>query len=207
MSVRPTRIIPVAAIVLCPEEIENNNSPFNALHIRTGSPTTFEMFPLDETQVNRYFKQYTPAAQALLLRCNDGDIGFEKSQTRKRLAKEKSGIALDTLVDKSISRYLHELITHLVAAQTDWRCYHRVKSVDHKNVQISRCTIHTKPTRLRFSISKNDTEGLAVHAWIDIEDVTLSLNSFKRYKFLIAVHKRLSNNRMVTEERTPSLCT
>src|ERR1700744_1333277 len=123
-SQTPVRAVPVAALVLCPEEIFNQNSIFNSLHIRAQQNVPFEMFPLDASQIERYFNRHSESVRSLLSRFNDEDIAFEVSQLKKKHAREKSGIPLDKFLDKTVTRYIQELLGSLIVAEPELRTYH-----------------------------------------------------------------------------------
>lgn len=181
----PTRTVPVATLVLCPEEIFNHNSIFNSLHIRQGANVPFEMFPLDEVQIERYFSKFSPAGKQLLARFNDDDIAFEVSQLKKRHAKEKSGMPLEKFLDKTVIRYIQELLGNLLQEVPDLRSYHRVKNPATGNYLIARCNIMKELPELSFEVQKEPDGGLAVVSHIRCGSNTYTLDQVKRYKFLV----------------------
>jgi superfamily II DNA or RNA helicase len=181
----PPRTVPVATLVLCPEEIFNHNSIFNSLHIRSGSSVPFEMFPLDEVQIERYFSKYSPEGKKILSRFNDDDIAFEVSQLKKRHAKEKSGIPLEKFLDKTVIRYLQEILGSLLNEVPDLRTYHRVKNSQTGNYLISKCNILKDVPELSFEVKKNNDGGLYVEPLVKCGGLVYYLKEFKRYKFLI----------------------
>lgn len=179
------RTVPVATLVLCPEEIFNHNSIFNSLHIHSGSSVPFEMFPLDEVQIERYFNKYSPEGKKILSRFNDDDIAFEVSQLKKKHAKEKSGIPLEKFLDKTVVRYIQEILGNLLNEVPDLRTYHRVKNPKTGNYLISRCNILKDVPELTFEVKKNDDGGLYIEPLINCGGLVYHLKEFKRYKFLI----------------------
>lgn len=179
------RTVPVAALVLCPEEIFNHNSIFNSLHIRSGSSVPFEMFPLDQFQIERYFNKYSAEGKALLSRFNDDDIAFEVSQLKKKHAKEKSGIPLEKFLERSMVRYLQELLGNLLQQIPDLRTYHRVKNANTGNYLISKCTLHKETPALSFEVGKNNDGGLYIKAVLLCGGQPFYINDTRRYKFLI----------------------
>ncbi|MFA6057087.1 MAG: DEAD/DEAH box helicase [Taibaiella sp.] len=181
----PPRTVPVATLVLCPEEIFNHNSIFNSLHIRSGSSVPFEMFPLDEVQIERYFSKYSPEGKKILSRFNDDDIAFEVSQLKKRHAKEKSGIPLEKFLDKTVVRYIQEILSNLLHEVHDLRTYHRVKNPQTGNYLISKCNILKDVPELTFEVKKNNDGGLYVEPVVNCGGLVYNLNELKRYKFLI----------------------
>jgi SNF2 family DNA or RNA helicase len=181
----PPRTVPVATLVLCPEEIFNHNSIFNSLHIRSGSSVPFEMFPLDEVQIERYFSKYSPEGKKILSRFNDDDIAFEISQLKKRHAKEKSGIPLEKFLDKTVVRYLQEILGNLLNEVPDLRTYHRVKNPQTGNYLISKCNILKDVPELTFEVKKNNDAGLYIEPLIKCGGQVYILSELKRYKFLI----------------------
>jgi len=181
----PTRTVPVATLVLCPEEIFSHNSIFNSLHIRQGANVPFEMFPLDEVQIERYFSKYSAEGKQLLARFNDDDIAFEVGQLKKRHAKEKSGMPLDKFLDKTVARYIQELLGNLLNAVPELRSYHRVKNPATGNYLIARCNILKETPELSFEIVKAADGGLAVVTHIRCGNASYTLDQVKRYKFLV----------------------
>lgn len=181
----PPRTVPVATLVLCPEEIFNHNSIFNSLHIRSGSSVPFEMFPLDEVQIERYFSKYSPEGKKILSRFNDDDIAFEVSQLKKRHAKEKSGIPLEKFLDKTVVRYIQEILSNLLHEVPDLRTYHRIKNPQTGNYLISKCNILKDVPELTFEVKKNSDGGLYVEPLINCGGLVYNLSELKRYKFLI----------------------
>jgi len=181
----PVRTVPVAALVLCPDEIFNHNSIFNSLHVRANQKVPFEMFPLDSAQIERYFNKYSDKAKTLLSRFNDEDIAFEVSQLKKKHAKEKSGIPLERFLDKTVTRYIHEMLTELMQAEPELRTYHRIKNPENKNYLISRCTIHKALPVLRFEAEKSNDGGLHIQPVLQCGEHVFPLNKVKRYRFLI----------------------
>jgi SNF2 family DNA or RNA helicase len=188
MSSVPVRTVPVAALVLCPDEIFNHNSIFNSLHVRANQKVPFEMFPLDNSQIERYFNKYSDAAKTLLSRFNDEDIAFEVSQLKKKHAKEKSGIPLERFLDKTVTRYIHEMLSGLMQAEPDLRTYHRIKNPENNNYLISRCTIQKVLPVLRFEVEKDNDGGLYIQPILQCGDNIFSLNKIKRYRFLIEIN-------------------
>ncbi len=181
----PARTVPVATLVLCPEEIFNHNSIFNSLHIRSGSSVPFEMFPLDEVQIERYFSTYTAEGKKILSRFNDDDIAFEISQLKKKHAKEKSGIPVEKYLDKTVIRYIQEMLHSLLTEVPDLRTYHRVKNPATGNYLIARCTITKTTPELSFKVKKNSDGGLYIDTLVRCGDTIYSLSNMKRYKFLL----------------------
>lgn len=181
----PPRTVPVAALVLCPEEIFNHNSLFNSLHIRSGSSVPFEMFPLDEIQIERYFGKYSAEAKQVLARFNDDDIAFEVSQLKKRHAREKSGMPLDKFLDKTVLRYLQEILGNLLTEIPDLRTYHRVKNKQTGNYLIARCNIIKDAPVLSFEVKKNADGGLYIESLLRCGDKDYTLEQMQRYKFLV----------------------
>lgn len=179
------RTVPVATLVLCPEEIFNHNSIFNSLHIRSGSSVPFEMFPLDEVQIERYFGKYTSEARQLLARFHDDDIAFEVSQLKKRHAREKSGMPLDKFLDKTVVRYIQETLQRLLAEAPDLRAYHRVKNPATGNYLIARCTILNETPALSFEVKKDAGGGLYLETLLRCGGQSRRLQDMKRYKFLV----------------------
>ena len=180
----PTRIVPVATLVLCPEELHNHNSIFNSLHIRTGGTVPFEMFPLDKVQIERYFNRYPDAAKEILNRFNDDDVAFEIGQLKKKHAKEKSGIPIAKFLDRSLVRYWYDLITNLATLVPDLRTYHRVKN-EKGNYLIAKCTIHKDVPKLWFEVSKT-ANGLTIEAFAQCGTATFKLEDLQRHKFLVS---------------------
>jgi superfamily II DNA or RNA helicase len=181
----PPKTVPVATLVLCPEEILDHNSIFNSLHIRTGSSVPFEMFPLDEIQIERYYGKYSPEGKKVLSRFNDDDIAFEVSQLKKKHAREKSGIPLEKFLDKTVLRYMHEITTALLHEMPDIRPYHRVKNKKTGNYLIARCTIHKEVPVLSFDVCKNADGGLGIEPVIQCDNKSYPLKELNRYKFLV----------------------
>lgn len=181
----PARIVPTASLVLCPYEIFNHNSIFNSLHIRTNQKVPFEMFPLDGSQIERYFNKYSEKAKDILSRFNDEDIAFEVGQLKKKHAKEKSGIPLDRFLDKTVTRYIHDMLTELMQAEPDLRTYHRIKNPENGNYLISKCTIQRTLTAMRFEVVKDNDGGLHIQAILQCGAKEFPLNTVKRYRFLI----------------------
>ncbi|WP_118973476.1 DEAD/DEAH box helicase [Taibaiella koreensis] len=181
----PARIVPVATLVLCPEEIFNHNSIFNSLHIRQGATVPFEMFPLDEIQIERHFGKYSAEGKQLLARFNDDDIAFEVSQLKKRHAREKSGMPLEKFLDKTVARYIQELLTNLLNAVPDLRSYHRVKNPATGNYLIARCNIFKEAPVLSFEVVRTADGGLSVLSHIRCGNTSYTLDQVKRYKFLV----------------------
>lgn len=185
MPQTPPRTVPVATLVLCPEEIFNHNSIFNSLHIRSGSSVPFEMFPLDEGQIERYFSKYSAEGKKILSRFNDEDIAFEVSQLKKKHAKEKSGIPLDKFLDKTVTRYIQEILHNLLHEVPDLRAYHRVKNPATGNYLIARCEISRITPELSFEVKKNSDGGLYIESMIRCGETVHRLTDTKRYKFLV----------------------
>jgi SNF2 family DNA or RNA helicase len=181
----PIRAVPVAALVLCPEEIFNQNSIFNSLHIRANQNVPFEMFPLDGSQIERYFNKHSASVKALLSRFNDEDIAFEVSQLKKKHAKEKSGIPLEKFLDKTVTRYIQEQLGSLIAAEPDLRAYHRVKNPASGNYLISKCKIHAAVPSISFEVQQDNDGGLYIETLIHLASQTFGLQDMKRYKFLL----------------------
>ncbi len=181
----PPRTVPVATLVLCPEEIFNHNSIFNSLHIRSGSSVPFEMFPLDEGQIERYFGKYSAEGKKILSRFNDSDIAFEVSQLKKKHAKEKSGIPLDKFLDKTVIRYIQEILQSLLNEVPDLRAYHRVKNPANGNYLIARCEISKIVPTLSFEVKKDSNGGLYTEPLVHCGDTIYPLREMKRYKFLV----------------------
>jgi hypothetical protein len=179
------RTVPVAALVLIPDEIFEYYSIFNALHIRHGRSVPFEMFPLDENQVQRYFNKYPPEARSLLGRFTDADIAFEISQLKKKHGKEKSGIPLERFLDRSVVRYLYELTIRLLEAAPDITIYHRIRNAQTGNYMIARCKLHTQPPELSFEVTKTEQGKLSVRGMLHIAGETQELGKFQQYKFLL----------------------
>lgn len=181
----PIRAVPVAALVLCPEEIFNQNSIFNSLHIRANQNVPFEMFPLDGSQIERYFSKHNESVRTLLSRFNDEDIAFEVSLLKKKHAKEKSGIPLEKFLDKTVTRYIQELLGSLIEAEPDLRTYHRVKNPANGNYLISKCKINNETPLLSFEVMKDSNGGLYVDSLIQCGSQQFRLQDLRRYKFLI----------------------
>lgn len=181
----PARVVPVATLVLCPEEVFNHKSIFNSLHIRSGSSVPFEMFPLDQTQIERYFNQYSDEAKSILSRFNDNDIEFEIGQLKKRHAREKSGMPLDKFLDKTVVRYIQETLSSLLNEVTDLRTYHRVKNLKTGNYLIARCNVLKEVPELSFEVKKDNDGGLYIEPYIKCNQQTYALNDVQRYKFLV----------------------
>ena len=185
MSNTQQRIVPVATLVLCPEEIFNHNSVLNSLHIRSGSSVPFEMFPLDEFQIERYFSKFSKESKETLSRFNDADIIFETSQLKKRHAKEKSGMSLEKFLDKTLVRYLHELLHTLLHQQEDLRLYHRVKNPKTGNYLVARCQMHKEVPVLWFELYKKEEGSIHVQAVLECGGQVYRLEDIRRYKFLV----------------------
>jgi len=184
---RPARTVPVATLVLCPEEIFNHNSIFNSLHIRSGSSVPFEMFPLDSAQIERYFGQHSEAGKKALARFHDADIAFEISQLKKRHAREKSGMPLEKFLDKTVIRYFQEIWHSLLQEIPDLRAYHRVKNPQTGNYQIARCTIRKEVPVLSFEVKKDDDGGLCIEPCLDCDGQRYTPDMVRRYKFLVGI--------------------
>ncbi len=180
---RPARIVPVAALVLCPEEIANYHSFFYALHIHSGSKTPFEMFPLDEIQVGRHFKNYSEEAKALLCKINDGDIGYEIDLLTRKHGREKSGLSIDKYLERTVIRYFHSLFTDLIKLEPGLRAYHRIKN-DKGNYIISKCTIHNEKPTLSFEVRKNNNNALYIEPVFHCSKGSFEAGQIKFYKFL-----------------------
>lgn len=185
MSNTQQRIIPVATLVLCPEEIFNHNSVLNSLHIRSGSSVPFEMFPLDEFQIERYFSKFSKEAKETLARFNDADIAFEAGQLKKRHAREKSGMPLEKFLDKTLVRYLHELLHTLLHQHEDLRLYHRVKNPKTGNYLVARCDLHREVPVLWFTMYKKEDGGIYVQPMLQCAGKDYKLEDIRRYKFLV----------------------
>jgi hypothetical protein len=181
----PARIVPVATLVLCPEEIFNHNSIFNSLHVRSGSSVPFEMFPLDEGQIERYFGKFSPEGKKILSRFNDDDIAFEVSQLKKRHAKEKSGIPIEKFLDKTVARYIQEILSNLLQEVPDLRTYHRVKNLQTGNYLIAKCNILKEAPDLSFEVKKDNDGGFYMEPLMSCNGAVYTLREVKRYKFLI----------------------
>jgi len=179
------KIVPAVALVLCPDEILNQNSFFHALHIRTGSNVPFEIFPLDEFQIERYFQKLSNAGRQALSRFHDNDIAFEKSQLIKRHAKEKTGMSLEKFLDKTLYRYLYETAGILLEALGDTKTYHRIKNTQSGNFLIARCHISTEAPRLQFKVEKKADGSLSVITSYYRANEQYTDATVKRYKFLI----------------------
>lgn len=180
-----TRTVPVASLVLCPEEIWNYNSLLHSLHIRSGSSVPFEMFPLDEVQIERHFSQYSPEGKKLLSRFNDNDIAFEISQLKKKHAREKSGIPLEKFMDKTVMRYFRETLSELLAGVPELRIYQRVKNPANGNYLISRCEISKATPELSFEVRQYENKRLYLEPQLRCGEQQYSLSGMRRYKFLV----------------------
>ncbi|MFT4062083.1 MAG: DEAD/DEAH box helicase [Edaphocola sp.] len=183
---KPARVVPVASLVLCPDYVFNNHSILHSLHVRTGSTVPFEMFPLDEPQIERYYKHFSAGAKELLPRFNDDDVAFEISQLRKKHAKEKSHIPLEKYLAKTVTRYQADLLLQLLEAQPDLRLYHRIQNKAHGNYLTSKCTLHAENPVLHFEIVKNEQGCLQAKPMVSIQGRHIPLADFRRYRFLIA---------------------
>jgi superfamily II DNA or RNA helicase len=143
------------------------------------------MFPLDEGQIERYFGKYSAEGKKILSRFNDDDIAFEVSQLKKRHAKEKSGIPLDKFLDKTVTRYIQEILQGLLHEVPDLRAYHRVKNPATGNYLIARCEISKIVPELSFEVKKDNNGGLSIETWVRCGEITYPLSEMKRYKFLV----------------------
>lgn len=203
-SATQKKIVPAVALVLCPYEITNQNSFFHALHIRMGTNVPFEIFPLDEFQIERYFQKLNAAGRETLARFHDKDIDFEKSQLLKRHAKEKTGMTADRFLDKMLSRYLYETSKKLISLLDDTKIYHRIKNPQTGNYLVARCTLEKAQPILNFEVQRRYDGGLAIVPQYSIDGNVLAAEEIIRYKFLIATdaghYFQLGYNDFVTLE-------
>ncbi len=185
MSVRERRIVPAITLLISPEEIFDYYSPFFALHIRSGTPTHFEMFPLDEFQIDKHFNRYNNEIKNLLYILTPSEVDIEIKRLLRVYTKQKSGMSEVKYLERAGIRYIQDNMTALFRAQPDMPIYHRVKNNKTGNYLIAKCSISLAPVNISFKIERNEKNELCVIPYITIEDNTTPIEQFKRYAFLI----------------------
>lgn len=182
MSVNKQKPAPAIALILNPKELYQHNSCLNLLHVyKTDKSIDYEQFPLDEYSVKKHFKGQPEVLKELLCRFNDDDISFEASQIKKKRAK--SGIPLETFMERAMMRYLLGRVEELQPYTEQLKFYHRTVNPKTGNTMVAPCRINKEPVALSFEVIKNE-KGLGIDPVFMVNGERLPSQEVRRNKFL-----------------------
>lgn len=182
MSTNKQKQVPSIALILNPKELYLHNSCLNLLHVyKTDKSIDYEQFPLEEHSVKKYFKGTPEVLKDLLCRFNDNDISFEASQIKKK--RTKSGIPLETFMERAMMRYLLGRVEELQPFTEQLKFYHRTINPRTGNNMIAPCRLSKTPVVLSFDVVKTGA-GLGIEPIFTVDGERLPTAEVKRNKFL-----------------------
>jgi len=182
MSTSKQKQIPAIALILNPKELYLHNSCLNLLHVyKSDKGIDYEQFPLEEHLVKKHFKGMPETFKELLCRFHDDDISFEASQIKKK--RTKSGIPLDTFMERAMMRYLLGRVEELQPFTEQLKFYHRTINPKTGNTLIAPCKLSKTPIALSFEVVKTD-KGLGITPVFIADGERLPAAEVKRNKFL-----------------------
>lgn len=183
-----TRAVPVASIVLCPEELLEPNNFINSLLIRhTEKGSTFDMYPLDELHIEKYYKRLPKKAQECLSFFNDANFINQYNYFVKQFTKERSGLSIDRYLERKVTNYAYQLYLNLLINAPEISIYHRIKKAGTQNYKIEKCKLHNTTLKLSFEVVKDIDEGLLVVPKVSLNNREFNLSEVLVYRFLVVI--------------------
>lgn len=126
-----------------------------------------------------------PNVPTLIRRLDSSNIKSELANLNKIHAKQKSGVALETYLERATPRIFHQLFYELAAVSQEMKIYHRIKNPETGNYRVAPCAFSNSKVTLKFSVHNLPGVGLSLQTHLVIGDQEFDIESFNRSLFLL----------------------